>query len=279
MMTRSLYNKEYIDSCNPDFYNAEEDMDNTIGTYSTNYALFAVCMFFAIKFASCPTNKKSGNIQQSSKKPALFNKYLIAFFAFTALSFGVAGIGHQILERTSDKARVPIETSSFVLANFASIALMLMIFAFTDIRPKKTLFWKKIVWYLGVIIMVAAIAATIVTNRIIPSSAVNALLQLIAFVLLIFTGKKDVENRFHYNTKIAGFAVTLLSVAVFGGFASACFDYENCFEECPFPLDFNLNAVFHVIYLVGVGILGWSEIVSPSSVFLEDDVSNSEFDA
>jgi hypothetical protein len=189
--------------------------------------------------------------------------------------FGVAGIGHQILERKSDKARVPIETSSFILANFASISLMLMIFAFTDIRPTNTLFWKKCVWYLGVIIMVATIAITIATNWIVPSSAVNALLQLVAFILLIVAAKKDIENRFHYNTKIAGFAVTLLSVAVFGGFGSACYDYENCFEECPFPLDFNLNAVFHVIYLVGVCILGWSEINSPSSDFLEDD----EFDA
>jgi len=73
--------------------------------------------------------------------------------------------------------------------------------------------------------------------------------------------------------------VTLLSVAVFGGFGSACYDYENCFEECPFPFDFNLNAVFHVIYLVGVCILGWSEIVSPSSDFLEDDVPSNEFEA
>ena len=74
--------------------------------------------------------------------------------------------------------------------------------------------------------------------------------------------------------------MTLLSAAVFRGIAPACYGgaFENCFEECPFPLDFNLNAVFHIIYLAGVSILGWSEIVSPSSVFLED-MPNNEFDA
>lgn len=142
---RSLYDSEYIQSgCDPLLYDEEENVDNSIGTWSTNYAIFAVGLFFVIKLASCPPfqrntsfdtgddaheNPKGGagfgdNVEDLRKKNKRFNIYLILFFAMMALSFGVAGIGHQIATTRSSATRIPMEVTSYLLFDFGNIALM-----------------------------------------------------------------------------------------------------------------------------------------------------------
>jgi len=52
--------------------------------------------------------------------------------------------------------------------------------------------------------------------------------------------------------------------------------YENCFEECPLHYTFNHNAVFHVLFLLGLLILMVSEKVAPSSSFFKEETFRSD---
>lgn len=61
---RILFSSEYLDSdCDPSLYVEDDAFDDTIGTWLTNYAIFAASFFFAIKFASCPPYKRKTNIE------------------------------------------------------------------------------------------------------------------------------------------------------------------------------------------------------------------------
>ena len=305
---RSLYDSEYIQSgCDPLLYNEDENVDNSVGTWcSTNYAIFAVGLFFAIKLASCPPferntsldtsdgHEKNPNIlaaddidaaiqvQDLRNKKKRFNVYLTLFFAMMGMSFGVAGIQHQIVTTRSSAARIPVEVTSWLLSAFGNIALLLMLFEMNNIYPRNASTCKTITWYIGIAIGLAVIVLTVVMKTPLYAGVLGLLLYIAAIIINIMVALKTGKNVFHFSNKIIGFALLISGVLVWVALRPKCgfSEYDNCFDECPLPFELNHNALFHLLYAFGLLVYGWSEEISPSvNMVIENMKVEDEFEA
>jgi len=305
---RILFSSEYLDSdCDPSLYVEDHAFDDTIGTWLTNYAIFAACFFFAIKFASCPPYKRKTNIElirnhseeenpnsaqdydlkgeedKGTKRDVnhyLYNVYLVLFFVGQGLTFGIAGLGHQFIHSKSSKARDPVNITNYVLATLTNVVFFLIIFELTGIHPTKGSHQHKLIWYGIMVIMVLVIILSVIYKTLMVPGSAAFITYLIAIILLGITAKRDRKNIFHYIIKIVGIILLIAGFVAFGSLFFSCGyqEYENCFEQCPLPYYFNQNALFHVIYLAGLIILGWSEDRAPTSLLLTQLVDE-EFEA
>lgn len=304
---RILFSSEYLDSgCDPLLYVEDDAFDDTIGTWLTNYAIFVVCLFYAIKFASCPPYKRKTSIELitngSEKNPNevqqydlegevgkekhdmshhhLYNVYLVLFFLGQGVTFGVAGLGHQFIHSKSSKARDPVNITNYVLATVTNVVFFLMIFELTGINPTKSSRRDKLIWYGTMVMMILVIILSVIYKTLMVPGSAAFITYLIAIILLGITAKRDKKNIFHYIIKMVGILLLIAGFVVFGSLFFSCGypEYENCFEQCPLPYYFNQNALFHVIYLAGLIILGWSEDRAPTSLLLTQIVGE-EFEA
>ena len=72
----------------------------------------------------------------------------------------------------------------------------------------------------------------------------------------------------YFIGKALGTVSMILGYVLQALLAGKCGDsaYEKCFADCPLPkpMIFNHNALFHVVYLIGMVVLGLFEDISPS---------------
>ena len=304
---RSLFDSEYIQSgCDPLLLDEDEAVDNTVGTWSTNYAIFAVGLFFVIKLTSCPPFKRNTSLDagdakknenlneafgdnnkteihvENMRKKKRFNVYLILWFAMNALSFGIAGIQHQIVSTRNSPARIPLEVISWLLFQLGNIALLLMLFEMTNVYPRNASTCKQITWYIGIVISLAVFVLTIVMESLLYAGVLGLLLYIATIAVNIMAATKDGKNIIHYTSKIVGVALLIFGLLVWVTLHPKCGwpEYENCFEECPLPFEFNHNALFHLLFAIGLVICGWSEDISPSvNIVMENMQVEDEFEA
>mmetsp|Transcript_7145 Transcript_7145/g.8135 ORF Transcript_7145/g.8135 Transcript_7145/m.8135 type:complete len:306 (+) Transcript_7145:629-1546(+) len=304
---RSLFDSEYIQSgCDPLLYDKDENVDNSVGTWSTNYAIFAVGLFFVIKLASCPPfkrntsldtgdaknenlneafgddNKAGIHVENLRKKEKRFSVYLILFFAMMALSFGIAGIQHQIVSTRNSPARILLEVISWLLFHLGNIALLLMLFEMTNVYPRNASTCKQITWYIGIVIGLAVFVLTIVMETLLYAGVLGILLYIATIAVNIMAAAKDGKNIIHYTSKIVGVALLIFGLLVWVTLHPKCGwpEYENCFNECPLPFEFNHNALFHLLFAIGLVVYGWSENISPSvKIVMENMQVKDEFEA
>lgn len=86
----------------------------------------------------------------------------------------------------------------------------------------------------------------------------------------------------HYTNKIIGFALLISGLLVWVALRPKCgfSEYDNCFDKCPLPFEFNHNAPFHLLYAFGLVVYGWSEEISPSvNTVIENMKVEDEFEA
>ena len=82
---RLLYDREYVDSdCDPSLCDASRNVDNTVGTVATNYIICVLGVIYAVLFLR--------------QKQFVWASY----FLLTGIGYGVAGIGHVLLETVGD---------------------------------------------------------------------------------------------------------------------------------------------------------------------------------
>ena len=205
---------------------------------------------------------------------------MILFFAGQGLTFGIAGLGHQFIHSRSSKARTPVDITNYVLATLTNVILFLMIFELSGIYPANSSSRDKLIWYSTMVLMALVIVLSVIYKTLMVPGSAAFITYIITIILYIIRAKRDKKNIFHYIIKIIGIVLLIAGFVAFGSLFFSCGypEYENCFEQCPLPYYFNQNALFHVIYLAGLFVLGWSEDMAPTSLLLTQNLDE-EFEA
>ena len=237
---RYLYDQDFLDSgCDPNFFLDEDEIeatrvDNTIGTWLTNYIILGVCLIGAFKFFSCMMER-------------IYKRWLWTslYFLFTGLGYGLAGISHQIQYYKTDPN---FSVAAYILTALGNMSVHYQISANLIESLSAEKLWIGYVYtvvssLIGIaIIVLLAISGEM--NYIGGYLGASALWFLLYFCLL-----KD---------RIAGvgFMLTLAGLAIQLGLAPTCGSaaYDSCFQDCflPSPGTFNHNGLFHVMIILAL---------------------------
>jgi len=254
---RKLYDEDFLNAgCPPELYDETTEVDNTTGTYVTNFIITAFCILIYVRLSKVVGSKSS---------PACDPLLTIGYFLFSGGAFFVAGINHAFVERTTDQPFLDITSYLVGILNWiSSLSLTLYILKMLGITRVNSSIKKSIVWWSVFTLMVGLLIYILVANALFALYAVS--LGPILFAMIAWIA----QCSFVKNVgKLVGMLVSVLSLTPQIILKGRCGDdgYKVCFEDCPLdPIKFNHNALFHVILLTGYVILAWAEDKSPSVV-------------
>ena len=257
--SRVIYDYDFIKaSCPEEDYFSLLNVDDSFGTYSTNFLITFVCLFFAMKII---VTKSQTN-------------HLAYYFIGIGLTMLVAGITHLFQKSVfGDSLAEKVIDGLPKLFNGLSCLPMVLLGLKVYRVDRFSQFPLNLVWWFKSLITVILVITLVVTGR---------SMVLLFFILLIHVGvmcvfvqqmcctrsnNGEIDSKKHYGLKGFGIFNILFGYAVQVLLAPTCgtVGYKDCFEKCPLPAPyFNHNALFHVFYVFGVFVLGWSEIQHPT---------------
>ena len=254
--SRILFDQEFLDAgCPIELYDETFEVDDTVGTYLTNFLITALCILASWKLQ---TSSPASNSTTSMK--VVDPLMSIGFFLSTAVTYLVAGIGHMIIKRETETPKVDIIWYlTFSFNSLSVIALVLYALKIVGITGTSTDSKKRNIWWITTIILCGALICFLALKLSLAIAAMNS----ISFLLMITVYLYDSKCNFDGILK----AVAILSL--FGSWivqfvlAPVCGDagYIDCFKDCPFPNPdtFNHNGLFHLLYAAGLMFLAWAE--------------------
>lgn len=249
---RVLFDRDYIDSNCTIGYDESYNVDNTVATYLTCYAV-GVIGFTAATAA----------VFQFSKQRAFISGLPMAlFFGITALAYTIGGVGHQITEQRGELLGHEILTRlSYVLCIISNAILIAT--GITLVTTNIT----SIIKFLWIFVNLAVLVHSMVKRSLFYVGVLSMITYLsMSVVYIIFYIRKRSDNGeryIAYLTKAVSLLVMTAGMLVQGLLAGKCgrSGYEICFQNCPLPApDFNHNALFHIIYGVGLGLFAVAQL-------------------
>jgi len=256
---RVLYDKDYIDSNCTIGYEESYDVDNTAATYLTNYAVGVIGVIAAgvILF-------------QFSKHTFISGIPVALFFGITGLAYAIGGIGHQLTKQQGDlvEEKILSRLSYALIAVSNSILIAIGVTLVTN-----NITWViRIIW---VIINLAVLLHSLITGNMFYVGVLGIIafigMSVVYFILYIGTRSDDGQRSIVYITKSVSMVIILVSYIVQVTLAGKCGtgdSYKNCFRDCPLPASvFNHNALFHVIFGVGLGLFAVAQLIQPDDGF------------
>lgn len=219
------------------------NLDDTFATYSTNYLIAVVGIAAAVS-----TSTSAG-----TSKPYKILSFL--FFFLTGLGYGISGYRHHILdvnvEVTRSSRNMFFESVSFTLTVLGTACLALLMNHLTSQGLRAMILDGIVVLVFGAVSLQTMIAPNIL------------LVGVITIVGLLYAAgawaaQGKLGRALSMFLCVAGLLTQVVLAPKCGGPA-----YETCFADCPLPApQFNHNALFHVLY--GIGLLG-------AGVFMKHD--------
>lgn len=260
---RVLYDKDYIDSNCTIGYEESYNVDNTAATYLTNYAIGVIGVIAA-----------GAILLQSSKHAFISGIPMALFFGITGLAYAIAGIAHQLTKQQGDLVGDEILPRIILALGVVSNSILIVIGV--------TLVTKNITWVIRivwVIINLAVLLHSLITRSGVYVGVLGMItlsgMSVVYFILYIRTRSDDGQRFIVYITKSVSMVILLVSYIVQITLAGKCGrlgdsdSYENCFRDCPLPdaSVFNHNALFHVIFGVGLGLFAVAQLLQPDDGF------------
>jgi hypothetical protein len=291
---RTLYAQEYLDSNCTIPFDEETFVDNTAWTRGTSFGITAVCFAAFVKLYFFPHNSPSSSSTIYCRtKPS---EYLVpVYFLLTGISHGIAGIGHSIIETTTDPRKSTLEMASQFVGSAASILVLILGLTIWGTTPKSKSNLTRVMWWIVVLSFSAeTICAVLFNHQVLAGidlhSVVSFGILLPLLVLYIRQIFKDKAKVWHYLIK-AGAVMTVVTALCYSYmFYPKCGSlqaYKECFQECPLPGSLNQNGFFNIALIFGMSGWAWSEDSVPSikqpKILLQDDLtllsngSDSEF--
>ncbi len=245
-----FYDREFMDSgCNATLVGGEEGIDlttvdNTIGTWVTNYAILAVGLLGVFQFKCMKTPKVT-------YKRFLFTS---GYFGFTGLGYGLAGVNHQLRQLKTDP---DFSWVAYVFTTLGALSLNYQIAMNFKGSGNPKQWYTKLTLFIGLAVIVVLIgwrSMSVAGNYLIASHLWFA----IYYVALLRDWMASVGSALN----VIGLVVQVLLAPTCGDSA-----YAVCFENCilPDPTNFNHNGVFHVIVILGLLVQLFAEFVPTES--------------
>jgi len=288
---RELYNTTFVSNgCHPsDQYDPNTALDDTIGTYLTNYAIGIVgCLGVVVTYWRFIKHDNNKHDASSSAVVSSYHVnhyyYLMGYFAWSSVGYSLAGVGHQLYTTVDDNPLghyAVFATSLFCVAlGVVCAQLELIIGARTtetnsssnqkhdlngvDIENNDSITTTKRQccnhnrYYYSIIAVLGIFIVTVLSAIIMELSERDLEPIWTIAGVYIFLGITAVSTVYLilYRDWGAGLGglVYATGIVVQVALASRCGDdaYEDCFVECPLPVNFNHNALFHVLVVVGM---------------------------
>jgi hypothetical protein len=291
---RTLYAQEYLDSNCTIRFDEETFVDNTAWTRGTSFGVTTVCFAAFVKLYFFPHNSPSSSSTIYCRtKPT---EYLVpVYFLLTGISHGIAGIGHAIIETTTDPRKSTLEMASQFVGSAASILVLILGLTIVGTTPKSKSNLTRAMWWIAVLSFSAETICAVLFNQQVLAgidlhSCVSFGILLFLLVLYIRQMFKDKAKVWHYLIKAGALMTVLIALCYSYMFYPKCGSlqaYKECFQECPFPGSLNQNGFFNIALIFGMSGWAWSEDSVPSikqpKIILQDDLtilsngSDSEF--
>jgi hypothetical protein len=196
--------------------------------------------------------------------------FIAAFFLFTGFGYGVAGLMHQFFyEDESVIGRVSY--SLVTLGTGALQALSTHLICQMCSAARDHIVISVVLCIYGLVVI-----AVIITKSAVIVLATKILALIAALVVWSVRASKGLQG-FGW-LKAGASALMLGSLAIQLGLRGVCGDggYPDCFRSCPLPApDFNHNALYHIVYASGLGLLGVAVMIRPDQPCQKVEVDSS----
>lgn len=307
--------------CPPDLYDENLDTDDTTWTYATDFIIAVACLSIAALIGNNKTyNNLSSSATaagQSNNTLSHQNKtnllLMVGFFVSSAMAFGFGGSNHAFIheKETSMKSHNFLKMAACASASVATTFLFTSsLIQITSCHRIHQFFiclsvaitisgtvWNKYTfvgyYQLATLLFMIFVSSRKVFILFFSSSARRQQQTTIQHVTDISEYSSQIEQDRPSNSMLllsasmkplAGIIIITSLVLQISLKKKCGFEgYENCFKDCPLPNagTFNHNALMHVLYLIGVLLLGWAEYCyyirfQSSMLLLELDIRKNE---
>jgi len=233
-----------------------EDWGHTVAGYMTDYAVFAVC------------SASFGYMLARIKRPYdAVHKLFLVFLASQGVSFLCGGVAHHMLDLYASRGEVMGRAWSdsnsgwmfpwiyaVALSPISSGTMVAMVFIFSK--------WPM--WMASVSIAVSAIPscreiAFFISGELDSSGMASAVWAVIASglsLLVLLVGIRGRPKKEAYWSRdadvgavplLAGVSSVCTAWGLIHGVPASCSRVGEAREGCPFPVEFNHNAIFHTL--------------------------------
>ena len=254
--SRILFDQEFLDAgCPIELYDETREVDDTVGTYLTNFLITVLCILASWKLQ---TSSPASNSTTPMK--VVDPLMSIGFFLSTAVTYFVAGIGHIIIKRETETLKSDIILYlTFSFNSLSVISLVLYALKIVGITRTSTNSKKRNIWWITTIILCGALICFVALKLTLAFAAMNS----ISFLLMIAVYLYDSKCNFDGILKAVAILSLVGSWIVQIILTPVCDKdgYIDCFKDCPFPNPgtFNHNGLFHLLYAAGLMFLAWAE--------------------
>lgn len=241
---RFLYDADFVDSgCDSSLFSEEfleqTSVDNTIGTWLTNYVMTGVAWLAAVYFwyrhRQWQRELKESQAVDSDKFTSIGFGWMILYNLLVGITYLWAGLAHQRFdEKDQQDDYWNIVTYSVGVTTAVTLHCQAT--------------WN---WIIRGLVILGAIATAL-------SSSILMNNTFVGFYTLFVNIELVVYFAWYQRDWLASVGTGLIVLGGFiqFGFRGLCGDdaYLECFEKCPLPnpMTFNHNALFHVVYMVGL---------------------------
>jgi len=234
-MIRLLFNDEYLDQgCPEELFVEGEGIDTTKATFITNYVIGFIGLFGLLLW-----RQGAG---------------WVVYFVATGVGYAVAGIGHQIIE-DKDEQQTTQRVLEFLAAVFVTLGIC-------GLCRASLLPWIASTWFhIGLVVLHLAVLAVVVVLRSFLLTGLWLLgvyiLSMVSFVAYSCKSKDRSQCTAIWLTVASLLCISGLIVQTTLSPDCGSLDaYRNCFRDCPLPSPrvFNHNAIFHVIFAIGLAM-------------------------
>eukprot|EP00932_Pfiesteria_piscicida_P009354 SRR837773.20071.p1 GENE.SRR837773.20071~~SRR837773.20071.p1 ORF type:complete len:257 (+),score=72.08 SRR837773.20071:69-773(+) len=207
-------------------------------TYASNYAIAVAALAGALVLAF------------NGRAATVYRVLGVGFFLFTGAGYGLAGFTHQFQQ----------PTDTLALVSFA-LTLVGMVFMFMLMNEVAKTRWacctpcimrsaQGFAVVSGLAILAVYFLPAASTRLALNITGVHAGLVML-YCLAVWGSGCEIPRVIAALSMIAGYLVQVILTPKCGTPA-----YRHCFKDCPLPAPtFNHNALFHVLFFIGVTIL------------------------
>lgn len=260
---RSLYDQYFFDTgCDLSIieeFGGEEgialtQVDDTVGTWATNYAVLALGILGIFVF---------GCVKEPKHEYKRF-AFASAYYGFTGLGYGVAGVNHQIRKFETDYKFYFV---AYILTIMGAMSLQFQIAMNCKAGGNQQNCYTILTLLIGLaVILVSALWGIELVGGV---YLVVANLWFVVYFLVI----KDWMAVVGSLVIIAGFALQFFLRSTCGLEA-----YPQCFQDCimPDPQTFNHNGLFHSLVVLGMFVQLFARFIPIESSSENEESDNEE---
>jgi hypothetical protein len=268
---RSLYNEEYVASgCVGDFPEGT-DLDDTVGTWSTNYVTFGLCLLTSL-FLVYQIRRSPPGSSSDIRRWAFIVHLLIL-----GSGFCLAAVAHQVIQ-TRDE--YPNERWFWNVAlSFVVWSLPFLIIGQSprllepEARRTRNMIVSAYLFAGAVVFSLANIDLAFLFAGV--CLLVTSLVLLVWNLIILATGRYNHKSLNRVSCILWIFSQLSLAVGLLVQviLAPVCSHaaYQDCFEDCPLPYDMNHNFVYHIFQITSVLFVSCGALVLPMGSDADDE--------